>query len=52
MKNKDPRNKLGGFWGGPDYFVVRVVEGDRKRSADLFLPQSSLPARYARPGNK
>jgi hypothetical protein len=57
-----------GYWrlisvGGPGYYVARVAplkRGDGKRSTLLSYPQSglgqrfaeSLPARFARPGNK
>jgi len=34
-EGKEPRSKLRGILGGPDYFVVRVAEGDRKRFSAL-----------------
>jgi hypothetical protein len=41
--------------GGPDYFVVRVAEGDRKRSEVYRTNRRFLRAwdeSLARPGNK
>ena len=40
-------SKLRGMMGGPDYFVVRVAGGDRKRFGGIIEePSLPIPSRY------